>query len=75
MSNQTSNHQSHGRGGALRRSIAGLAAAGAIAFGGVGTLSAAEAEAAGVRQQVHVVQASTGPVPTNVVPGNPRGKD
>lgn len=39
----------------LRRTIAGLAAASAIAFGGVGTLSATEASAAGVRQQTYVV--------------------
>ncbi|MEL4356499.1 MULTISPECIES: hypothetical protein [unclassified Luteococcus] len=48
-----------GRPSALRRAVAGLAAAGAIAFGGVGTLSVSDAQAAGVRQQTYVVQSAT----------------
>lgn len=74
-SQQTSSQQTTSRHGALRRAMASLAAAGAIAFGGVGTLSATEALAAGVRQQTYVVQPSTVQVQTSTLTGSPRGKD
>lgn len=73
-SQQTSSQQTTSRHGALRRTMASLAA-GAIAFGGVGTLSATEALAAGVRQQTYVVQPSTVQVQTSTLTGSPRGKD
>lgn len=43
----------------LRRTVAGLAAATTIAFGGIGTLSAADAHAAGVKTSTYVVQSSS----------------
>lgn len=47
------------RTGALRRTMAGLLAAGTIAFGGIGTISPADASAAGVRQQAVAVQTTS----------------
>ncbi|GEM_PF-6527956 len=47
------------QGGVVRRSLAGLLAALTLAFGGISTLSPADAQAAGVRQQTYVVQSST----------------
>lgn len=67
MSNHTSSKQS-----TFRRTIAGIAAAGAIAFGGLGTISATDASAAGVRQQTYVVQSSAVQVQSNVTGSNPK---
>lgn len=44
------------RSNVLRRTVAGLAAATTIAFGGLGTISAADAHAAGVKTTTYVVQ-------------------
>lgn len=59
---------------ALRRTIAGIAAASAIAFGGVGTLSAADAQAAGVKAATYVVAPSSVQVQTGTTVPN-RGKN
>ncbi|WP_394276913.1 hypothetical protein [Luteococcus sp.] len=56
----------------LRRTLAGLLAAGTIAFGGLGTLSPADASAAGVRQQAVVVQTSSLPVASATTGAEPR---
>lgn len=53
MSSRTSTQRN-----VLRRTLAGVLAAGAIAFGGLGTISTTDAQAAGVRQQTYVVQSS-----------------
>lgn len=75
MSTRNSSQKSTSRHGVLRRTVAGIAAAGAIAFGGVGTMSATEASAAGVRQQTYIVQPSTVQVQGTTLPGGPRSKD
>lgn len=78
MSNQSSQQttrQQTSRQGALRRAVAGIAAAGAIAFGGVGTLSAADASAAGVRQQTYVVQSAGVQVQGTTTASDPKTRD
>ncbi|GAA1390717.1 hypothetical protein [Luteococcus peritonei] len=65
MSNQTSTQRN-----VLRRTMAGILAAGALAFGGMGTLSASDAQAAGVRQQTYVVQSSSLQVQADATPAN-----
>lgn len=63
------------RSNSLRRTVAGLAAATTIAFGGIGTLSAADAQAAGVKaSSTYVVQSSSSTVTTETAANPRRGR-
>ncbi len=72
MSNQKSTVKPQS---ALRRTVAGVVAAAAIAFGGVGMVSPADAAAAGVRQQTYVVQASAVQIEGATTGVTPRTED